>query len=599
MILGSYSLPGFVEDFPPASPESVEMGRRWNINITGWIAQAQPAAPSFFYTPVGTDFPSTAGSAIVDWVAFPGRLAQYYSSSPPQGPPAGPYQLTQEQIYELADTGHFRTTAGDQATFPDIPAVLCPQAAWDGKLQAFGPYGPRGWLDEYCEWSTVRNADGKLVRADFTCENPEYWNTMWKVSPQQVCSLYESTLNHAAPGANHVTVTVEDLQLVDAKGNAVIDPDTGRPAYNPLNKWNSGPVASRGTSDATGGAMHLTSTPNTLQTELGLAGASTVQYQPPGAFNQQSLICCGSYGQEYRNSDPHIGFSVNGLVGKQNDVNLADPVGLYIQMPKGVFGFGPAVVPGTTVPADAKAADVYQIVRGSEMVIDPVTGQDFPGNMILHAVCQIPQSWLAMTPTLTLEDMTYDYEPLRWAGQITSDAKIGLYARPLPASAAAPKVPCASTSASPGRPLQCMWAALWAGYSATIEVSPTGQKMLLASNSTFIAPWITSDGSEHELALTVDDPGRLELRVDVLLEDGSGPDPSILVSTGASTPCFYAIPGDSYPAEYMSVGLTVTVAVGTPSGLRGIRVTPSSGGATIAELEPMTLPAAIYVTDRA
>lgn len=597
--LKSYHVPAFIQDFPEGSAESTELNERWSVNITGWIAQAQPPAPSYFYTPVGTDFPSTAQSVIVDWTAFPGRLPQFYSASPPQGPPAGPYDLSSDQIYALAETGYY----APQASFPEIPATLCPEADWTGELRAFGPYGPRGWLDEYCEWSTVRNDAGKLVRADFTCENPEYWNTVWKVSPETVCSLYESTLNFGAPAANQIAVTLEDLQLYDANGAVVTDPDTGRPAYNPLNKWNSGPTATRGNSQATGGAMHLTSTPNTLQTELGLAGAATVQYQPPGAFNQQTLICCGSYGQEYRNSDPHIGFSVNQVVAGKvvagaQQVNLADPVGLYIQVPAGQFGFGPNAKPGTTIPADAKAADVYQIVRGSEDVVDPVTGENFPGNMILHAVCQIPESWLAMTPTLTLEDMTYNYEPLKWAGQITSNAKIGLFARPLPTSSAAPAEPCATSSDAPGKPKQCMWAALWAGYSATEEVAPTGEKMLLASNSTFIPPWVPSDGSAHQLVMTVDDPGSLELHLAVLLADGSGPDTSITVSvTGTPTPCYYAIPGDSYPGSYMSVSFTVTVPTGTNTGLRGIQVAPSSGGATIAELAPMSLPAAIFITD--
>ena len=89
----------------------------------------------------------------------------------------------------------------------------------------------------------------------------------------------------------------------------MIDPSTGRPAYNPLNKWNSGPKAVRGT-NASGGAMHLTSTPNTLQTEMALAGGATI-LRPCGNGVPQTVICCAQYGQAYRNSDPHIGQQVN------------------------------------------------------------------------------------------------------------------------------------------------------------------------------------------------------------------------------------------------------------------------------------------------
>jgi hypothetical protein len=97
-----------------------------------------------------------------------------------------------------------------------------------------------------------------------------------------------------------VKVDVTDLQLTDASGNPVIDPTTGRPAYNPLNKWNNGAASRRG-ANASGGAIHLTSTPNTLQTELGLAGGATVR-RTVGNTNPQKLICCSQFGQAFRNS---------------------------------------------------------------------------------------------------------------------------------------------------------------------------------------------------------------------------------------------------------------------------------------------------------
>src|SRR5688500_7602079 len=134
------------------------------------------------------------------------------------------------------------------------------------------------------------------------------------IDPQKVADLYSSTLSWDAPTAQQVTVPVSDLYLTDpSTGQVVTDPSTGRPAYNPLNKWNSGPVAVRGTSSNAGGAMHLTSTPNTLQTEMQLAGGATVLRQM-GNTNPQALICCSQYGQAYRNSDPHIGQGVNQVV---------------------------------------------------------------------------------------------------------------------------------------------------------------------------------------------------------------------------------------------------------------------------------------------
>jgi hypothetical protein len=44
------------------------------------------------------------------------------------------------------------------------------------------------------------------------------------------------------------------------------------------------------------------------------------------------------------------------LLGSPTLVCLADPVGLYIQLPQnpGAFAFGPNIVPGKTVPAGAQ-----------------------------------------------------------------------------------------------------------------------------------------------------------------------------------------------------------------------------------------------------
>jgi hypothetical protein len=120
--------------------------------------------------------------------------------------------------------------------------------------------------------------------------------------------------------------------------------------------------------NAGGGAMHLTSTPNTLQTEMGLAGAATVQ-RTVGNVSPQTLICCSQYGQANRNSDPHIGLSVNQLVDgpPSGTVSLANPVGLYIQMPD----FSNYALPADPkLPRNASVADCWQILRGAAVVTD-------------------------------------------------------------------------------------------------------------------------------------------------------------------------------------------------------------------------------------
>jgi hypothetical protein len=600
--LSSFSLPAFVQDFPKGSAKDTQLKELWNTNIEGWITQATPSAPSFFYDPTKTDIPDKTLSYPVQWTAFPGRLDQYYSKTRSSDPPS-PYGLSDGQLYHLADFGTYRSGYYDDErvlSFGPIPSVICPKAVWppdfvpgvesDG-TKSFGPYGPRGWLDEYCEWSAARDENNNLIRVDFCCENPEYWNSVWKIDPNRVVELYNETLNFDVPISRTVNVTLADLSM------PFNDPDTGRPAYNPLNKWNSGPVAVRTGSmnHYTGGAMHLTSTPNTLQTELGLAGAATPQYQPPAPGNRnqpQALICCGSYGQEYRNSDPHIGFSVNQMVGGDTlgyytNVCLADPVGLYLQNLSSPdnFKFGSAIDP-TKLPAGAAASDVFQVVRGGAKVTDPVTGSPFPGAMNLHVVCQIPSAWLRVYPNITLGDILIGSDPIQYAGQVARQFQVGLYVRPLQVSAKPPAVPCASTATVPGAPLQCMFADMWNGYYPVQETAPTGIKMSLASNTTFIAPKLAANGSTYSLVVTCNQPS--DPRSVFFLKDDGKIDGNIHARVTSSLPVTYAVPGNSYPGTYTALLLTVVVTANAEVGYRAISVDDKAGGTN-------TLPAAIYV----
>ncbi|RUL77747.1 hypothetical protein EKH80_06380 [Dyella choica] len=578
-----YFTPAFVQDLADQPPLQEELNNWWTLNLTSWVAQAMPAAPSWFYDPATTNIPSDAASVAIQWSAFSGRIKQFYSANPPVAP-ANPYKLNATQIYSLGDTGYYADSSNKNVALPNIPSTLCPQANWNGTLKTFGPYGPRGWQDEYCEWSVFRNASNQVVRVDFTCENPEYWTTLWKVSPERVVQLYNSTLNANAQSQNQITVTLADLQLTDASGNPVIDPNTGRPAYNPLNKWNSGPISVRGASNPSGGAMHLTSTPNTLQTEIGLAGASSVQYSS-GNLYPQPLICCGNFGQEYRHSDPHIGQSVSQAVnpntGSYNLANLANPFGLYIQLPNFAnWTFGSNIVPGQGgIPASAQPSDIWQIVRGSQTCIDPVTGQAFPGNMILHAACQIPLAWLQANPNLTLADIQINGRPIQWAGQIAETFNMTLYARPLPAGSTKPPTnPCTSTQTAPYVPLQCMYSQLWNGYYPINEPAPTGAALSLASNTTFVAPWLPANGKSQALTLTCTTvPSPLsDLQVAFLLPGSDAVDTNISVTVSAATPVTYAVPGNSYPDNYFALSLAVTVGSSSAPGLRSVQITVNS-----------------------
>lgn len=574
-----FTTPACNDDFPddPASYE--KLSAAWSQNVDGFTQQAITGDPwnslynsaqTGYYNPLKTPIPGGSGAVDVAWIAFPNRLIQYAGQN--QVPP-NPYNLPQSVLNELADSGQV-------AKYP-IPTTRCPQADWSGSTEPYGPYGPRGWLDEYCEFSVVRDASNKITRVDFTCENPEYYQTLWRISPQKVADVYTAALNAGAPQANWITVTVEDLQLVDPNTNQpVIDPQTGKPGYNPLNKWNYGTVAVRGSSDAMGGAMHLTATPNTLQTEIGLGAGATVQ-RTQGNTDPQALICCGQYGQNYRNSDPHIGQTINLAVGAGLNISLADPPGLYIQMPS----FAQYELPADPkLPQGARASDCWQIVRGFETLTDPITNGPFPGSFILHAAFQIPQSWIEAGVSFTVGDIKIAGQPIQYGSQIAATLEIALFGRPIPPVNATPGMACVATPSTitQAQPLQIMYQDLWNAYYGTIVNTPAGVQMVLASNSSIIPPTVAPSTQNAAIALTYAAPaGATTLpqqqwpTVIFTLPNGQ-PDTSITAKvTGYNPNVYYAVPGNTYPSQSQLLNLQVSVAAGSPAGVRGCVIVPA------------------------
>ncbi|TFW31353.1 hypothetical protein [Massilia horti] len=588
-LLQRFTLPACNNDFPDNPVLYQKLATAWSQNVDGFTRQAiagNPWTSSFaaaqngYYNPLTTTIPGGAAAVDVAWIAFPNRLIQYLGQDQT---PANPYHLPKAMLYQLADTGAL-------VNYP-IPVTRCPQADWSGELKAYGPYGPRGWLDEYCEFSVARDARGKMVRIDFTCENPEYYQTLWSVSPERVAEVYTAALNFGAPQAQWVSVSVEDLQLVDpVTHKPVIDPQTGRPGYNPLNKWNSGTVAMRANGKFSGGAMHLTATPNTLQTELGLGAGATVQ-RSSGNLDPQALICCGVFGQNYRNSDPHIGQTINLAVGAGTNISLADPPGLYIQMPS----FAQYQLPADPkLPPGASAADCWHIVRGFETLIDPITKTPYPGSFILHAAFQLPLAWVKAGVSFTLEDITIDGTPITCGSQVMETFEVALFGRPIPPKAPTPTQSCAESlpvTKSQAQPLQIMFQPLWDAYYGTKFDTPVHQEMNLASNSSIIPPTLKPGQSRQALALTCSLPsGETALpkekwpKVLFTLPNGSI-DTDINALVVDMVPNIkYAVPGNTYPDFAQLLKLEVSVTPRAAPGVRGVVIVPA--GQTVSPAIP-------------
>lgn len=548
--LSHFDLPAMQNDFPHDPAKHQQLVDLWTANLDGYTHQSITGNPwnalytsdqTFYYNPLHTDIPSGAKPATHPWLAFPNRILFYFSN------------FTQAEQWEFADNGFLASGK----PIPEIPNSSAVCAGQSTPTIPYGPYGPRGWQDEYCEWSVTRNSAGKIVRIDFVCENPEYWYTLWRVDRKRAAEIYAQTLGKP--------VQEEDLWLRDGQGNPVIDPATGGPAYNPLNPFNFGTVSTA----ASGGAMHLTSTPNTLQTEIGLAGAATVLRQQ-GNSNAQALLCCSQYGQPQRNSDPSIGQTVNQVVAGGNLASLANPVGLYIQMPN----FGSYDLP-PNAPSGLNPADFWTVVRGN------LNLAGFPNttNFILHATYEVPSEY-----GFTVGDITIEGNPIQWASMIAQTFQIALNPLPIATDQTQTPLPCVvfldSTTQPPAQaqPLQSMYLNLWQAYYGTPVANPRNFPMNLASNTTITPPAVAAGSQKVALALTcatvqLGPDGELPA-VEFTLPDTGQADPNIRVTVQSlADDIEYAVPGNSYPSENQLLTLSVDIAAGAAPGSRGVRIT--------------------------
>lgn len=540
-----FRTPADIQDFADNPPLQAAMNQLWNDNLNGFIEQGMLSNPwnstntpptTNYYNPIVANPPSD--TAPVTWKAFPGRLAYNFPDA------------SQSQLDQMADTG---VMPGDISDNP------CGQAT---QKIPYYPYGPRGWQDEYCEWAVTCNGDRKITRIDFTCENPEYWNSLWLIDPNKVLSLYQSILDKPQ-------ITLADLSVP-----GVTNPITNGPIYNPLNKWNSGVK-----SDASqGGAIHLTSTPNTLQTEIGLATAATVQRNhPEGGTNWPSsqyneLLCDAQYGQKNRNSDPNIGGNVNNLVTAGTVVTLADPPGLYIQMPD---------FSSYTTPDGTDASTFWQIKRGS-LTLNEQNGTPLPGNFILHAVFEVPSDL-----GYVVGDITIGGSPIDWGSQVADTFKMQIVASGYAGTTPAGYGPVGDLTPAYAQPLQLFYADYFNVLYNTPISNPVNNPIPLLSNSTYIPPTIFLGANSAQMVIVCNTCTAVQGQP-ATYPQVSFDDPNIsAVVTSVQQNVSYAVPGNSMPGNYTAVFITVAVGANTAIGRRGVYVTNS--GQTLSTAMPALL----------
>ncbi|NMG07909.1 hypothetical protein [Brasilonema sp. UFV-L1] len=369
-----FDLPGFQNDFQPGEEQLEQLLRsRWNEDVNRmterllqnepWNFTNQPTLTDY-YNPRTTEVPKEAATVPITWTAYPNRIKF-------EKPEAG-----RRKHWEYADNG-----------VPD---------------PNYYPPGPRGWQDEYAEWSVTRNAEGKITKVSLTSETREYWYALWDVAPHIVLRLYKQLVSEQ--------VKLEDLYLRDSSRNPIIDPQTGRPAYNELNKWND---------KSTNGLAHLIGNFNYQYGAMFLGAQSTILRQDEQGHpitDASQLVNWGLHATGNRNSDPFISARVNDLVRSGVRVTLKNPIGLYIQEPN----FGTYELP-FDAPDDAKPSDYWKVIRGRKRQ----AGEAY--DLILHAVYEVP-------PELgfTVSDISIGGFPIEYGAQIAETLQIAVIGEGIP-----------------------------------------------------------------------------------------------------------------------------------------------------------------------
>lgn len=556
-----YLTPAGIQDFENQPVLQQKLNDLWNKNLNGfnqqgmvgnlWNATNTPELTNYYNPLEGIPAGVNNGPAPITWSAFPGRLAYNYPTLPPA------------TLNELADTGAMSAQISnnpcDTSQQPNVP---------------YYPYGPRGWQDEYCEWTvTRRSSDNKITRIDFTCENPEYWNSLWKIDSAKVLELYQTVLNKPQ-------ITLADLSLPNTT-----DPSTGQPYYNPLNKWNTGTVNTA----ESGGAMHLTSTPNTLQTEIGISSAATVLRNNPSGTTgntvwpnplmNNALLCDAQYGQKFRNSDPSIGNGINALVNEGLTISLTNPPGLYIQMPN--FN-------SYSTPDGTDASEFWTIVRGSETI------EGLSGNFILHAVFEVPESYNYTVSDIQINNGT-STSFIDYGSQVAATFLMRVLADAYPATTPQGYNAVGTPAVSLAQPLQLFYQDYYTSMYNTLIPNPVNNPISELSNSTYIAPDILLLSYRKAFVLTCATctavAGKSETYPSVTFDD---PHITATVNNVVNN-ISYAVPGNSLPNSissnpYTSLYIDVSVGAEAAIGLHGIYVTNVNQDKSVA------MPALLNVT---
>jgi hypothetical protein len=297
-----------------------------------------------------------------------------------------------------------------------------------------------------------------------------------------------------------------------------------------------------------GGAIHLTSGPNTLSAEIYLAAAATIA-RTCGNSDQQTLICCAKYGRPRRNSDPHIGIQANQVANNPSanaSITLTDPVGLYIQTP--TFGLW-----SVKNQPNYQVQNFWSVTRGAPDPSNPGQGHD----SILHAVFTVPDDLDA--EDILIQGSDGNQYPLQWGSQIAETFKIALRVSSLPPPASTPSNPV------PQQPRDCV--EYLSNDAANLQPWPVQllpYDMAQGGSPTDLSPDIKL-GTTATMLLAVQG-GLANATIEFQPPDGITATVIEFLSNGVSTP------GQTSGGGTQAYILQISVAADAPLGDRDMRV---------------------------
>ena len=399
--MSTYQPPAGLKDFDRGSAPA-SLYQAWDTFIGNSVAQ-EPSIPAW-YDPAKPPVAGSPAQAAPPWTGLPRRA----------------------MILNANDVGKAAKVIDNPVAFGSGPDALSDsQASFLDK--AGNPIGGFYYRpqDEYLEWVALRDPDGVVREIMFTCEGPEYWQTL-ATDPTLLITLYAEFMGVSVNDVDKSKLYFQhDCSQVNSYSSDKKPTFYKAGDYNPYNEYNAQ------------FAVHLTQGANTLGAEIQLAQQGSLVWGKPVKTTNPDLICCAGYGDPNRNSDPKIGKEVNDLARAGNFVTLRDPIGLYIQPkidPSNFTDWNNAAIPAI--------ASYFVPIRMSA-----------DGTMVLRARFSVPPGVMRNGKPARVGDLNYLGLPIQYGGQVADAVQMNLFAQALRGAPAQTAQTCfGHTCFSPSNP---------------------------------------------------------------------------------------------------------------------------------------------------